>query len=76
MAKKVMPADGGTYDRATAARELGISIRTLERWTGQGIIKVVRVGPRRVRVPVSEVVRILNGQDQAGNGGVRGATAN
>ena len=60
MPKHLTIGPGATYSRAEAAKALGISKATLDRWIGRGIIKANRVGPKLIRVPTSEVVRVLN----------------
>lgn len=44
---------------------LGISYRTFKRWVSEGRIHVVRTPTGRIRVPYSEVDRILGGKPKA-----------
>lgn len=44
---------------ATAARALGLSIHTIRAWIAQRRITHVRLG-RAVRIPTSEIHRLLN----------------
>ncbi len=44
---------------------LGISYRTFKRWVSEGRIRVVRTPTGRIRVPYSEVERILGGKLEA-----------
>ena len=41
---------------------VGISYRTFKRWVSEGRIRVVRTPTGRIRVPYSEVVKILGGK--------------
>ena len=50
------------YSQAEAARRLGVSLRTVNRWVASGEIKAVKVGPRFHRVPASEITRKLGGK--------------
>jgi putative resolvase len=43
-------------------RIVGISYRTFKRWVSEGRIRVVRTPTGRIRVPYSEVVKILGGK--------------
>ena len=43
----------------TAAHELGINVSLIRLWIKQGRIGVVRISPNHVRVPTSEVNRII-----------------
>ncbi len=43
----------------TAAHELGISVSLMRAWIVQQRIGVVRISPNHVRVPTSEVNRII-----------------
>ncbi|MCE4618400.1 MAG: IS607 family transposase [Desulfurococcales archaeon] len=45
---------------------IGISYRTFKRWVSEGRIRVVRTPTGRIRVPYSEVERILSGKPEAG----------
>lgn len=60
MAKQMAVGPGATYSRKEAARALGVSLATLDRWIGRGVIRANRVGPKIIRVPTAEVVRVLN----------------
>ncbi|ACL11571.1 IS element ISDka1 orfA, putative resolvase [Desulfurococcus amylolyticus 1221n] len=44
---------------------VGISYRTFKRWVSQGRVSVVRTPSGRIRVPYSEVERILGGRPEA-----------
>ncbi len=44
---------------------VGISYRTFKRWVSQGRVSVVRTPSGRMRVPYSEVERILGGRPEA-----------
>jgi excisionase family DNA binding protein len=44
-----------------AAHQLGISVRTLEKFVERGSISLVRLGRRCVRVPESEVDAFIRG---------------
>jgi len=41
---------------------VGISYRTFKRWVSRGLINVVRTPTGRIRIPYSEVERILRGE--------------
>ena len=41
---------------------VGISYRTFKRWVAEGKIRVVRLPSGRIRVPYSELERILRGE--------------
>jgi len=43
---------------------VGISYRTFKRWVSEGRIRVVRTPTGRIRVPYSEVVKIVGGFDK------------
>ena len=43
-----------------AARALGVTVRTLQRWDGDGKIRCVRTAGGHRRVPESEVLRLLD----------------
>jgi len=45
-------------------RIVGISYRTFKRWVSEGRIRVVRTPTNRIRVPYSEVVKIVGGFDK------------
>jgi len=45
---------------------VGISYRTFKRWVSEGRIRVVRTPTGRIRVPYSEVTKILGGKPSGG----------
>lgn len=44
-----------------AAKELGVTPRTIRRWSKDGTLRVIRVGKKCVRVADSELDRIYRG---------------
>ena len=58
----------GESERLLKPREfcgiVGISYRTFKRWVSEGRIRVVRTPTGRIRVPYSEVVKIIGGVDK------------
>ncbi len=60
-----MPASSEKLLRPREFCELiGISYRTFKRWVSEGKIRVVRTPTGRIRVPYSEVERILSGKPE------------
>ncbi len=45
------------------AAELGISAATVTRWVRTGLLKGERVGPRIIRIPGSEVEKLLSNRN-------------
>ena len=62
--------DSGEPERLLRPREfcgiVGISYQTFKRWVREGRVRVVRLQSGRLRVPYSEVERILGGRPSAG----------
>jgi excisionase family DNA binding protein len=60
MALPVRDEDGKLLTVKEAAFEAGVHVETIRRWISEGMIDSVRIYPtNRVRVPASEVRRIL-----------------
>ena len=50
----------GPYKMSEAARILGVHVNTLRRWSNEGVVKVMRFGPRQHRrVTAEEIERLL-----------------
>jgi len=55
-------SDMGTDDyktRRQTARILKVSEQTVDRYARQGLIEIVKCGPRRVLIPTSEIQKLL-----------------
>lgn len=54
-----------------SAEVLGVSPMTIHRWIAKGFLKAYRIGPRLVRIPRSEIVRMrkfrIETQDEPGH---------
>ncbi len=57
-----MEFDRVAFSQTDAARMLGISRQYFAAKAAAGEIRVVRLGGRRVLVPIDEIVRLLGGQ--------------
>jgi excisionase family DNA binding protein len=44
--------------KADAAKLVGVSVKTIERWIGEGKIKAYRLGPRLVRIDEGSVLNV------------------
>lgn len=55
-----------------AARILGVHEDTLKNWARRGLLKIIRVGPRLLRVPREEISRLRkpNNAEQRRNAGL------
>ena len=63
IATEVLRGSGFTHDPLCrvdpTADMLGVKPKTLRNWMSLGRISFVRVGPRAVRIPLSEINRII-----------------
>ncbi len=48
-----------------AARALGVSVKTIQRWDKAGLLPVIRTATNQRRIPVATVHQLLKGQGKA-----------
>ena len=48
-----------------AARALGVSVKTIQRWDKAGLLPVIRTATNQRRIPVDTVDQLLKGQGKA-----------
>ena len=48
-----------------AARALGVSVKTIQRWDKAGLLPVIRTATNQRRIPVETVHHLLKGQGKA-----------
>src|SRR5260370_26060184 len=48
-----------------AARALGVSVKTIQRWDKAGLLPVIRTATNHRRIPVATVHQLLKGQGKA-----------
>jgi excisionase family DNA binding protein len=59
-ARQAGPLEDELYRFDEAAKKLNFKTKTLRNWASLGRIGVVRLGPRALRIPASEINRIIS----------------
>ncbi|TVR15498.1 MAG: helix-turn-helix domain-containing protein [Planctomycetota bacterium] len=55
----IQELSGEAISPSQAAQSLSVSVRTIHRWRKKGLIKAVQITPGTIRIPVSEMKRLV-----------------